>query len=320
MCGSTATHQKQLRTTCPGRATLIDRASKLAITMDNAIDTSGLNRSTAQGKRLWNVLAVSGLLLVIMGGLAAWLPWHRRTQAIARIHLLGKIDTEPVGPEWFRSDVGSRRNVSSKVMRGFDRVVSVDFDSNVTDAELAPLSGITELRFLRIDRRTLITDAGLVHLKPLEKLERLSLIETSVTDAGLIHLKGLTELRRLNLSGTQVTGTGLVHLRMLRKLEELNLSSTQVTNEGLARLLKSLPVLRELNLWNTQVTDAGLVHLTGLTNLEHLSLNNTSVSDAGLVHLKGLTNLEYLSLNNTSVTRAGANELQASLLNCKIIP
>ncbi len=43
---------------------------------------------------------------------------------------------------------------------------------------------------------TLVTDAGLKHLKGLTQLQSLSLNSTPVTDAGLEYLKGLTQLRQ----------------------------------------------------------------------------------------------------------------------------
>ena len=48
----------------PAVETLFDRATKLVITMENRIDTSVPNRSTAQGRRLWYVLGVGGLVAV----------------------------------------------------------------------------------------------------------------------------------------------------------------------------------------------------------------------------------------------------------------
>ena len=43
------------------------------------------------------------------------------------------------------------------------------------------------------------TDAGLVHLKGLAKLNGLDLSHTPITDTGLVHLKGLTKLNNLPL-------------------------------------------------------------------------------------------------------------------------
>ena len=50
-----------------------------------------------------------------------------------------------------------------------------------------------------------MTDAGLEHLKGLNRLQRLWLNSTQVADAGLEHLKGLTQLQELGLASTKVT-------------------------------------------------------------------------------------------------------------------
>ena len=39
--------------------------------------------------------------------------------------------------------------------------------------------------------------------------------DRQITDAGLVHLKGLTSLEKLSLQGKQITGVGLVHLEKL---------------------------------------------------------------------------------------------------------
>ena len=94
-----------------------------------------------------------------------------------------------------------------------DEVVSVHFGgTQVTDAGLVLLGGLSKLQKLFLDS-TQVTDAGLVHLKELTTLTHLRL-GSKVTDAGLVHFKGLTELQSLNLFGCdQLTDAGLVHLK-----------------------------------------------------------------------------------------------------------
>jgi hypothetical protein len=41
---------------------------------------------------------------------------------------------------------------------------------------------------------------------------KVSLRVTKITDAGLVHLKGLTKLQTLYLGGTKITGGGLLRL------------------------------------------------------------------------------------------------------------
>ena len=86
-----------------------------------------------------------------------------------------------------------------------------------------------------------ISDAGLVHLKGLNKLQALNLSFTNVTDAGLIHLRELTKLKSLYLVNYQFSDTGLVHLKKLANLSFLDLSETQVTDAGVAELQQALP-------------------------------------------------------------------------------
>jgi len=96
---------------------------------------------------------------------------------------------------------------------------------------------IVEVRFVS----PTITDAGLIHLKGLTKLQTLGLDGRTITDAGLVHLKGLTNLQTLHLRATQITDAGLVHLKGLTGLQTLYLSDTAITDTGVAQLKKALP-------------------------------------------------------------------------------
>ena len=89
----------------------------------------------------------------------------------------------------------------------------------------------------------LTTDAGLVHLKELTTLERLSLRDLRVTDAGLVHLSRLSKLKKLSLDNTHVTDAGLAHLKLLTSLRLLSVAKTQVTDAGVADLKRALPRL-----------------------------------------------------------------------------
>ena len=141
-------------------------------------------------------------------------------------------------------------------------------DSRVTDADLAGLRKLANLRNLSLGR-TAITDAGLVHLQELTGLQKLSLEHTGVSDAGLAHLKSLTELESLNLGLTKVSDAGLVHLKGLTRLQVLHLWGSKVTDAGVNELQKALPdcrITREVRVW-TDVNDvqleASFVRLVG---------------------------------------------------------
>ena len=149
----------------------------------------------------------------------------------------------------------------------------------VTDTKLANLNGLTEVDPAISDNlktlflcRSKVSDAGLVHLERLTKLQELDLTDTKVSDAGLVHLKGLTKLQSLRLRDTKVSDAGLVHLKGLTKLQELDLTDTKVSDAGLSHL-KGFTELQSLNLCGTNVTNAGLSHLKGRKRLaEHVLL------------------------------------------------
>ena len=58
-----------------------------------------------------------------------------------------------------------------------------------------------------------VTDANLAHLTGLTALKKLGLGGTQVTDAGLAHLAGLTALEELDLADNQVTDVGVAELQ-----------------------------------------------------------------------------------------------------------
>jgi hypothetical protein len=170
--------------------------------------------------------------------------------------------------------------------------------SNVTDADLAPLSGLTNIRSLDLQR-------------------------SNITNAGLEKLKGLTKLQTLILSHTNITGAGLSNLQGMTKLEVLDLSWTRFVNEGLD-YIKSLENLRELNLENTASSSRDLKHVAMCKKLKKLELrNNPQITDAGLEYLKDMTQLEYLRVGGNSsverITPAGVDNLRKALPRAEII-
>ena len=77
---------------------------------------------------------------------------------------------------------------------------------------LEDITVILDLDFLSLFG-TKVTDAGLAHLKGLTNLRGLRLTDTNITDAGLVHLKGLTNLGYLYLNSTEVTESGVKDLK-----------------------------------------------------------------------------------------------------------
>ncbi|MEE3369013.1 MAG: hypothetical protein VX346_06690 [Planctomycetota bacterium] len=68
----------------------------------------------------------------------------------------------------------------------------------------------------------------------------ITLTNTNISDATLMRLKGLTKLQALGLRRTRVTNQGLVHLQNLTNLRSLVLGG-RITDAGVAELQKALP-------------------------------------------------------------------------------
>jgi len=92
-------------------------------------------------------------------------------------------------------------------------------DASITDEGLAPISDLANLDHLVLVGKPKLTDAGMIHLSRLTKLQRLSLGGTDVGDPGLPAIGRITSLTSLNLGGTRVTDAGLSSLAGLGNLD-----------------------------------------------------------------------------------------------------
>jgi Leucine-rich repeat (LRR) protein len=195
--------------------------------------------------------------------------------------------------------------------------------SLITDAgmeRLKPLENVTELNLFGVEH---ITDTAIAYIRGWRKLQRLNLRGTDVTDTALEYIAQIPSLRSLDVSYTQVTNTGLDFLSSLPKLEELVIGGNKVTGAGL-RVLKQLPSLRSLSLkgaqkrnsgtWTVSLTDLDLDALAGLKGLQSLDLAGLRISDAGVARLKDLTGLSVLDLSRTEVSASGLKGLRANRL------
>jgi hypothetical protein len=241
------------------------------------------------------------------------------------LHLIGRYSDElaNLGDLMLGGKATDADAADAGILRRFPKLEVLELlASPVTDAGLDRLTKSANPRVLFFNDCGNITDAGLIHLRDLSRLESLTLMTEGpsslpITDAGLIHVGKIVRLKYLSLTGLKITDAGLAHLATLSNLETLNLGGTRITDAGL-RHLRTLTNLRVLSLDHTQVSDLGLQQLRGLDRLQWLSLESTQVTDAGLAHLKTLTNLRELWLNGTSVTPQGVAELQKALPECTI--
>ncbi len=128
-------------------------------------------------------------------------------------------------------------------------------NSPVTDAGLASLGPMPELRDLSLTR-TLITDDAIVMIaRQFPSLVSLRLDRTAITDKGLSGLKSLTSLQQLSLFRTRTSDVGCAELANIASLKSLSVDQTLITDAALQTLV-TLPQLEALSIWNTSVSDA----------------------------------------------------------------
>jgi hypothetical protein len=174
--------------------------------------------------------------------------------------------------------------------------------STTTDAGLLALSPLWRLEHLCCLGTTRLAGHGLDCVRTMPHLRVLDLAEaTALTDATFLPLGDHPTLSWLRLSNTTVQGTTLQCLRGCESLQALWLDATSVSSAEVTRL-PALPALKDVNLWATKVDDACLVHLATFESLTALNLGRTAVTDDGIDHLSSLMNLENLVLEATFVT------------------
>lgn len=136
-------------------------------------------------------------------------------------------------------------------------VVSLNLSENdrLTSKGLAALRGLeflTELNLERMHRyreprsgriSVPLSDACLVHLMALPRLEVLALSGNLITDQGLAQLARMSTLKTLDLEATEITDAGLASIEGMKNLEEVNLGATRVTRQAVMRLQTVRPDL-----------------------------------------------------------------------------
>jgi internalin A len=210
-----------------------------------------------------------------------------------------------------------------------------------SDAALAPLSRMTELRSLSLVGNG-ITDAQLRNLLPLPQLTDLSLTTTNVTDDGLRRLpEVMPRLWQLQLSRSPIHGEGLADLGRCQQLSHLvvicpisddsiaeigklqQLTTLHVdaplTDRGLERIA-TIPNLVRLHVHGQNFTDAGARSLERLKSLTWLSVSATKGKFTDARPFTSLTGLTYLDVGRTGLPRGEAQSLQKALPNLTIVP
>jgi Leucine-rich repeat (LRR) protein len=145
-------------------------------------------------------------------------------------------------------------------------------------------------------RGTWVTDAELLDVARLSKLERLDLSHTRITDEGLLHLKPAKQIQDLNLFyAEQVTDRGMSAIKDWKHLNNLNVRGTRIA-DGALSIVGGVSQLESLDIAYTEFTDNGLDALVPLTHLKHLAIGRSKLTKNALEVLRLLPTLESLDL------------------------
>ncbi|HEV3168235.1 MAG TPA: hypothetical protein VGZ22_29800 [Isosphaeraceae bacterium] len=174
-----------------------------------------------------------------------------------------------------------------KPLRGSRSLEELEFyGSPLSTAGFENIGAITNLKVLYFNQVD-VSDRNLAELRNLTGLTSLIIVDNQsrITDAGLVDLCGMKRLECLDLTGCKITGRGLASLKEMKQLKHLRLGWTQVDDAGL-EFIAGLPQLKSLELHKTRITDAALVHLRGLKHLSQLSVTDTGVTPQAVDELK----------------------------------
>jgi serine/threonine protein kinase len=173
-----------------------------------------------------------------------------------------------------------------------------------------------EIRLLRLNNVSTVTDETLQYVSSLTNLEGIELDECEeVTDRSLKYIDKLPKLEILTLGRTKVTGDEVAKLKRLRHLTMLDLRCVK-HGPLVVEALKNTDKLHLLGLRMTKQNDQSLATIGTMNNLEKLDLSYNDFSNEGLAELRSLTNLTDLDVSDCSV-RPDAIELFAPFKRLK---
>lgn len=189
-------------------------------------------------------------------------------------------------------------------------------EGQATNNGLAHVSGLKELEVFFIWDAHPISDAGIEHLRGLDKLSSIHISQSQISDQSLAVFGTLPALESLSLQGNNFSDDGPRHLVGLSQLKSLWIGSDETEyTDDIAGHLSKLTSLEELELQSNQLTDAGMSQLAPLTNLRSLYIGGSEsaaeggISDESLPVLLAMRELRQLSIQNTRLTDEAAMQL-----------
>ena len=201
----------------------------------------------------------------------------------------------------------------------------------ITDDTLALLTGLTELERLSSDGIQL-TDAGYKHFAAFQKLKSISFFHPAFrskefTGSGLVHLKALPKLEKLTFAGSTAGDIAMEAIGQLTQLKEFRTWHTAQTQEGNAHLAKltgltGLRIGQRLPEWGkdspVSFDESTLETISQLKALESLELTEARLNAKIIPQLQALPKLAKLKIETVDISAADVEAIKAALPNCKV--
>ena len=179
----------------------------------------------------------------------------------------------------------------------------------ITDEVVECLSTFPSLTSVRLEGNfnSNMTDDALLSLSSRKQLLSLHIVSADISDDGVKHLRCLDQLRELTLVNTNITRYSLFIISQLKALEKLTICpDDDVITDVALKAVSKLTRLKELCLSPCMyVTQKGFDYLSSLSQLTKLEINKDVAYDVSEdryfvpVHLKALESmplLEYVKI------------------------
>lgn len=165
------------------------------------------------------------------------------------------------------------------------------------------------------------SDEALRYVARLPNVRRVLLSGTQATDASMVHLAELRKLEDLYMwDAEEVSDAGVEHLEQLSRLKFIHISNSRIS-DGSLQVFGRMPQLESLSLQENRFTNRGIAHLIGLKRLTALwiGIGDTEITDSAVPYLLQLDSLQTLDLQRTDVTESGIAQLKARFPQIRII-
>lgn len=201
----------------------------------------------------------------------------------------------------------------------------------ITDDTLALLTGLTALEEVSTDGIQL-TDDGCKHFAAFQNLKSLAFFHPAFrsekfTGSGLVHLKALPKLERLTFAGSTTGDAAMEAIGQLTQLKEFRTWHTAQTQAGNAQLvkltnLKGLRIGQRLPNWGrdspASFDESTLAVLAQIKTLESLELTEARLSAKIIPHLQALPKLTKLKIQMVDIPAADVEAIKTALPNAKV--